>query len=117
MGGNEPIFIDGPTTPPKVIVNQIVVPAEIPGEFTEGGATYRSDIGAGADSCGAPAAPSGAVLTVTNRDNGRVITCVNRAISPLADGLALLLTTAQFSQLAQLVDAPIPVRVTWNGSE
>ena len=117
MGTGEPIFIDGPTTPPKPVVNQIVVPAEIPGEFTEGGATYKSDAGSGADTCGAPDAPYGAVLTVTNRDNGRTITCVNRAPTGLADGIELLLNTAQFSELAQLVDAPIPVRVTWNGSE
>ena len=117
MGTNDPIFIDGPTIPPQPAVNQIVVPAEIPGEFAEGGATYKSTTGDGADTCSAPNAPFGATITVTNRDNGRTITCVNRNPIGLAEGLELQLNTAQFSELAQLVDAPIPVRLTWNGSE
>lgn len=115
MGVGSPIFIDGPTTPPNAAINQIVVPAEVPGEFVEGRATYKS--AGGGDSCSAPNAPYGAELTVTNRDNGRSIICFNRAPVGLAAGLELQLDTAQFSQLAQLVDAPIPVRITWNGSE
>jgi len=115
MGTGSPIFIDGPTTPPKAAINQIVVPAEVPGEFVEGRATYKSS--GGGDTCSAPNAPYGVELTVTNRDNGRSVICFNRAPIGLAPGLELQLDTAQFSKLAQLVDAPIPVRITWNGSE
>lgn len=117
MGTNSPIFIDGPTTPPPAAINQIVIPAEVPGEFVEGRATYKSATATEATSCSAPNAPFGAELTVTNRDNGRSITCVNRAATALGEGLELQLNTVQFSKLAQLVDAPIPVRITWNGSE
>ena len=114
MGTGSPIFIDGPSTPPLPAINQIVVPAEVPGEFLEGRATYKST---GGGSCSSPNAPYGVELTVTNRDNGRSITCVNQARAGLPAGLELELDTAQFAQLAQLVDAPIPVRITWNGSE
>lgn len=117
MGENSPIFIDGPTTPPKPAVIQIVIPAAVEGDFTEGGATYKSNTTAAPDTCSAPAAPFGAVLTVTNRDNGRVLQCVNRAPIGLTAGLAIQLNPTQFSEIGQLVDAPIPVRVTWNGSE
>ncbi len=117
MGPNSPIFIDGPTTPPKPAVIQIVVPAAVKGDYTEGGASYKSGTTAAPDTCSAPDAPFGAALTVTNRDNGRSITCVNRAPIGLTVGLAIQLNPAQFSQLGQLVDAPIPVRITWNGSE
>ena len=117
MGTNSPIFIDGPTTPPKPAVIQIVVPAAVEGDFVEGGASFKSAIGEATDTCSAPNAPFGATLTVTNRDNGRAITCVNRAPVGLTAGLEIQITAAQFSQLAQLIDAPIPVRITWNGSE
>ncbi len=117
MGSNSPIFIDGPTTPPKPAVIQVVVPAAVEGDYTEGGASYKSNTGEAADTCSAPNAPFGATLTVTNRDNGRSITCVNRKPIGLTIGLAIRLNTAQFSELGQLVDAPIPVRITWNGSE
>ncbi|MEO6125324.1 MAG: hypothetical protein ABIR32_16595 [Ilumatobacteraceae bacterium] len=117
MGTNSPIFIDGPETPPPAAVNQIVVPAEIPGEFVEGRATYKSTTSTDLDTCSAPHAPFGAELTVTNRDNGRITTCINRAPIGLSAGLELQLTAQQFAKLAQLVDAPIPVRITWNGSK
>lgn len=117
LGSNSPIFIDGPTTPPKPAVIQIVVPAAVEGEYTEGGATYKTDANSQSDTCSAPDAPFGASLTVTNRDNGRSIVCVNRAPIGLAAGLAIQLNTTQFSEIGRVSDAPIPVRITWNGSE
>lgn len=117
LGSNSPIFIDGPTTPPKPAVIQIVVPAAVEGDYTEGGATYKTEANATSDTCSAPDAPFGATLTVTNRDNGRSIVCVNRAPIGLTAGLAIQLNTAQFSEIGRVTDAPIPVRITWNGSE
>lgn len=116
MGSNGPIFINGPTTPPKPAVIQIVVPAQVEGEYTEGGATYKSSLGPDPTTCSAPGAPFGALLTVTNRDNGKSITCVNRTQSVLGAGLAITLTSDQFVNIGQQVDAPIPVRITWQGA-
>lgn len=117
MGSNSAIFIDGPTTPPKPAVIQIVVPAAVEGDFTEGGASYKSDNSGVSDTCSAPGAPFGATLTVTNRDNGRSVTCVNRKPMGLTAGLAIQLNRAQFSEIAQILDAPVPVRISWNDSE
>ena len=67
-----PIFIDGPTTPPKPAVIQIVVPAEIAGEFTRVARRYKSGIGCAGHVRGpdrARTAPSSRSPTV---DNGRV---------------------------------------------
>lgn len=115
FGTSGPIFVDGPTTPPKPAVIQIVVPAAPDGTSVDGGATYARVIGQGAeDSCSAPNAEFGATLTVTNRDNGRSITCVNRHPEVLGSGLEIKLTTAQFEQIGQIVDAPIPVRISWD---
>jgi len=113
FGSNSPIFIDGPTTPPKPAVIQIVVPAEVKGRFKEGGATYKAVVGNQPDSCDAPNAPFGATLTVTNRDNGFAVQCINLAPTGLPPGIEVVLTTQQFIAIGQLVDAPVPVRITW----
>lgn len=117
MGPNSPIFIDGPSTPPRPDVIQIVVPSPVDGDFALGNATYKSTTADSANSCAAPRAPFGATLTVTNRDNGRVLECVNRGGPGLPGDLAIQLSPAQFSMIAQLIDVPIPVRITWTGSE
>jgi hypothetical protein len=117
FGTEGPIFVDGPTTPPKPAVVQIVVPAQVEEGHLDGRATYQRTIGDRPDSCSAPNAPFGKTLTVTNRDNGRWVTCVNRAPQQLGKGLEIMLTFDQFSQIAQLIDAPVPVRITWQGDE
>jgi len=116
FGTNGPIFIDGPTTPPKPAVIQIVVPRQDGTNFKDGAATYKRAVGAAPDSCSAPNAAFGATLTVTNRDNGRVVTCVNRKPVALAAGLEIVLSADQFEKIGRLVDAPIPVRVSWTAA-
>jgi len=113
----DPIFVDGPTTPPKPAVVQIVVPAQVEQGHIDGGATYKRTIGDRPDTCAAPNAPFNRKLTVTNRDNGRSITCVNRAAQSLGKGLEIMLTTDAFGQIARLIDAPVPVRISWQGNE
>jgi hypothetical protein len=117
FGTEGPIFVDGPTTPPKPAVVQIVVPAQVGAGHIDGRATYKRTIGDRVDTCSAPNAPINKTLTVTNRDNGRWINCVNRAPQALAPGVEVMLTFDQFGQIAQLVDAPVPVRITWEGDE
>jgi hypothetical protein len=113
FGTNGPIFIDGPSTPPKPAVIQIVVPAANSGVFVEGGASYSHMIGVIDDSCSAPAVPLGATITVTNRDNGHKVVCVNNYPYPLAPKLVIVVSTKLYMQLGALVDAPLPVRLTW----
>jgi hypothetical protein len=116
FGTNGPIFIDGPTIPQQPAVAQIPVPVTSPGLYIDGGATYKSVIGSASDppgSCSAPGAPFDATVKVTNTDNGQSITCVNRATDKLGAGLAVEIQTDQFIEIAALVDAPVPVRVSW----
>ena len=117
FGTKGPIFVDGPTVPQQQSgVIQIVVPATSPGTSVTGGASYKSIVGTQPDSCTAPNAPFDAVLKVTNTDNGRTITCINRAAHPLGPGLQLLLNTNQYIQIASLVDAPVPVLIQWSNA-
>ena len=113
FGANGPIFIDGPATPPKPAVIQIVVPAVNPAVTVEGGASYSRTIGVIDDSCSSPAAPMGAIITVTNRDNGHSVVCVNNYPYPLLAPMVIVVSTKLYTRLGELVDAPLPVRLTW----
>lgn len=113
FGDNGPIFIDGPTTPPKPAVIQIVVPAVNPAASLEGGASYSRFVGSAGATCSAPGAPAGALITVTNRDNGHVVICTNVPSVITAPKIVILLSSTLFGQIGALADAPIPVRLTW----
>ncbi|CAB4864853.1 unannotated protein [freshwater metagenome] len=113
FGTNGPIFIDGPTTPPRHSVIQIVVPAVNRSAFLEGGASFKNAVGLTINTCSAPAVPFGASITVTNRDNGHVVTCINNAPAPVPPSVVIVLSAEQYAQIGALIDAPLPVRITW----
>jgi hypothetical protein len=113
LGADGPIFVDGPTTPPKPAIVPIAVPATTAGDHLDGDATTKRNADPNATGCSAPGAAFNATLKVTNLDNGRSTTCVNRTPRPLSGGMAIELTAAQFEQIAQLVDAPVHVRIEW----
>jgi len=53
------------------------------------------------------------VITVTNLNNGRQVKCNNVSIEALRDGSVILIHTDVFLDLADLVDAPIPVEINF----
>jgi hypothetical protein len=56
--------------------------------------------------------PDGTRITVENTDNGKRVECiVNR--TGLPPGVTVVLDSALFVELADLSDAPIPVRIRW----
>jgi hypothetical protein len=99
------IVIAVPTSPPEGSM------------FTKGRAGYRTWQSVNGRPCLFNGAPTNTVLTLTNLDNGRQTTCMVAA--GLADaatsGLVIVLDSSLFQDLADLVEAPIPVRVAWNG--
>jgi len=115
FGTDNPIFVDGPSTPPKAVVVPVVVPAVTDAGHIDGLATYKHNDDPLSTICSAPNAPFNATLTVTNLDNtGRApVTCVNKHPEFYGQGIEIQLTTEQFEQLAQLVDAPLHVRISW----
>ncbi len=64
------------------------------------------------DQCRVTGVPFNAVVTVTNLDNSRSVQCFASIGGPEPDHMVVMHTDA-FSQIADLTDAPIPVRVTW----
>ena len=65
------------------------------------------------DGCTAPVAPSGATITIVNIDNGLSTTCTNTLGSPVPPNIAIVIQTDTYIGIADLVDAPIPVRISW----
>jgi len=58
-------------------------------------------------------APIGRVVTVTNINNGRSITCTNVFSLLVPNGVTIILHTSVFIKLADLIDSPIPVKISW----
>ena len=52
-------------------------------------------------------------MTVTNLDNGHTVTCVIAERTGVPDDQVIVLDTPVFEQLADLVEAPIPVTISW----
>lgn len=88
----------------------IAVPDATDASFDVGDATYRSAIG-DPGTCVVRSAPFGALVTVTNRNNNRSVTC--RASVPPTGGDDIVLPTPAFESIADLTDAPVPVDVDW----
>lgn len=103
-----PVFLDGPSAQVGAGLTEIAVPTPpaIPRITTS--ATFRSDIG---DSiCRVVGIGGGVELTVVNLDNNRSVTCTT-TIAPVGSTNELVLSSAQFAQIADLTDAPIPVEI------
>jgi hypothetical protein len=49
----------------------------------------------------------------TNTDNGQTTTCLNSVSTPLPAGVDIVLHTDIFTQISDLADAPVPVRISW----
>ena len=55
----------------------------------------------------------GATITVVNIDNGLSTTCTNTLGFPVSPEITISLDTDVYITIADLVDAPIPVRISW----
>lgn len=113
FGGSEPVFLAGPSTP--VAPEPNIVYAD-PGTTRQasGTATFkRWDPTWRGLACQCSVAPANARLTITNVNNGRTATCTNVLTRPTGTGAVLVLDTDTFLQLANLVEAPLPVHISW----
>lgn len=63
--------------------------------------------------CFVPQAPFGISLTIKNINNARTTKCTNVYREIMPAGATALLHTKVFERISNLVDAPIPVNVSW----
>jgi len=109
-----PVFLDpdGAAQAAPVVANAATAEPAGTNEIT-GMGTFKRFEGATVPSCTVPTAPSGALITVTNVDNGLSLTCTNNlGITTLA-GVIVTIDTDVYVTIADLVDSPVPVRVDW----
>jgi hypothetical protein len=111
-GSLEPIILGGPSPVVQDGSAQIAYPSS---NLTgiQAIASFSNFDNAPEIVCYIPEAPLGIVISVQNLNNGRTTTCTNVFRASLPSGATMLLHTKVFESLANLVDAPIPVTVSW----
>jgi hypothetical protein len=108
-----PVFLDGPQSGAAPAVVDIIIPPGPTATEAIGKASFRRYADPSGNPCTTALAPWGVLLTVTNTDNGQTTTCRNSISTPLPAGVDLVLHTDLFTQISDLADAPVPVRISW----
>jgi hypothetical protein len=104
LGGPPPIAPSGSAA--------VAYPATSPNSIT-GRATFTALGYSSNPVCFSAMTPVGVQLTITNINNGRSVKCTSAFGSSVPAGVSVQLNSTQFTQLADLIDAPIPVKITW----
>jgi hypothetical protein len=108
----EPIILNGPVPATAGGSARIAYPSSESARLS-GPASFSNFQGGPAYVCYAPEAPYGVVLRVTNLNNGRTTSCTNVVSPTMPPGVRIVLHTQVFLALSDLVNAPIPVAVSW----
>ncbi|CAB4363516.1 unannotated protein [freshwater metagenome] len=109
-----PLFVGGTDTPKRPTLIDVAVPSTLPANSMRAQASFHRYPDTLTRPCSVLQAPDGAVVTVTNIDNGQSTTCTNTlTLATLPDGIGVLLHTEIFAEIGNVTDAPIPVRVSW----
>jgi hypothetical protein len=109
-------LVGSPTTPDSVQSITVAVPAPQPETSETATASYRrwaAGSSWAANPCAAWFLKVGTTVNVTNLDNGHSVTCTIVDRTGTDKSHVIVLDTDLFAQLADLVHAPIPVRISW----
>ena len=109
-----PVFLDNTLAVVAPAVIDVALPDPPGPTDTAGRATYQRYLDTTIDRpCTAVTAPSGAIITVTNVNNGLSTTCTNTLGFSVPADVVVSLDTEVYIAIADLVDAPIPVLISW----
>jgi hypothetical protein len=110
-----PGFLLGPPPASEPSEITVVVPTSGPKNLLEGTASYEryTDEDGLPDPCSFGATPRGTDLLVLDLDNGRSVWCSVIGPPPPGARTSLVLDTEEFTQIADLGQAPVHVRITW----
>jgi hypothetical protein len=106
------VFLSGPIGAAPTGTAPTAYPSADTAKLT-GQATFSSFNGAPVTICNCPQAPYGVRLSVKNLNNGRTITCSNVMMPSTPANVTIVVHTQLFVGLSDLVNAPIPVSITW----
>ena len=108
----DPVILGGPAPLAPSGSAAIAYPAVNPNEKT-GVATF-SNLGYTQTAvCYSTVVPAGATVTVTNVNNGRTVKCTSVYSLLVPSGMDIMLHSSVFTKIANLIDAPIPVKISW----
>lgn len=108
-----PANLDGPVSADPQGQGQLAYPADNSGRMVRGDATFKRFPEGAEKGCSTPLVPLGAEITVRNLNNGRKTVCTNINIGPTSGTFQIVLHTGVFEKIAEIVDAPLPVELTW----
>lgn len=109
-----PVYLENTIELPLPAVIDVAVPPSAPANETTARLTFKDYTTLGLDKpCSTVEAPSGAVVTVTNIDNGQSVTCINTLGMSVPVGADMAIDINLYVMLADLVEAPVPVRISW----
>ena len=92
---------------------QVAYPATNDGKLLRGVASFKQfPIGDG-QACTSDVIPLGSVITVMNLNTGRKVTCTNIKSVYVPPGFDIVLNMKVFTSIADLIDAPLAVELTW----
>ena len=109
-------FLGDPTQLPSTQPVVIGVPPAPSDTMATGKAGFRrwaADSVTTSRPCATAAAPIGARIIVTNLDNGHTTLCIVVSQRGMPATQLIQLDSSVFSELADLIDSPIPVRLNW----
>lgn len=108
----DPAFLPGAKDVDAPEIITVNVPAPRAGTVLTGQASFiRWPQTLGLAPCATPHALIGARITVTNLNNARSVVCDNVSIESLSGGNTIIIHSDVFLEIADLVDAPIPVEI------
>jgi len=109
-------FLGDPTQLPTTQPIVIGVPPAPSATMATGKAGFKrwpADSVTTSHPCATAAAPLGTKIIVTNLDNGHTTLCTVVSQHGFSATQLIQLDSSVFSQLADLIDSPIPVRINW----
>jgi len=110
-----PGFLLGPPPASEPSEITVVVPTSGPKNLLEGTASYEryTDEAGIPDPCSFADTPRGTDLLVLDLDNGKSVWCSVIGPPPPSARSNLVLDTEEFTQIADLGQSPVHVRITW----
>lgn len=108
----DPVILGGPAPLAPSGSAAIAYPATTGNELT-GLATFSNLGYTQTPVCYSTQVPAGAIVTVTNVNNGRTVKCTSVYSLLVPPGMTIMLHNSVFVDIANLNDAPLPVKITW----
>jgi hypothetical protein len=109
-----PVFLDNTLAIVAPAVIDVALPDAPKATEFQGTASFQRYVDTTiVNPCTAVTAPSGATITVVNIDNGLSTTCTNTLGFAVPGNISISLDTNVYITIADLVDAPIPVLISW----